>query len=140
MATTRNSFSSPMAKVIVDGNKEIGWATGITGSERIANQQVKILGSIYAQEIVPVDYTATLSLDLIHIKGESISTIFYPQGSSQKIVQSEPFTLDIYDQYADKIRWRAHGCKVSGRTLPLGRGGIAARNVQVDVIRIEELD
>lgn len=140
MAVSHSSFSSPMAKIVVDGNKVIGWATGVTGSERIVNQQVKVLGSIYAQEIVPVDYTATVSVDLIHIKEQSISTIFYPQGSSQKIVQSAPFTLDIYDQYADKIRWRAHGCKVSGRTLPLGRGGISARNVQIDVIRIEEVD
>lgn len=141
MAQERHSFSSPMAKLIADGNKVFAWATGITVTEGITNIPVKVLGSVYAQELVPVDISVSVTVDSITIIDESlVKTGIYVQGDTVKVVTFPEMTLELYDQFQDKPRVRVYGCKAARRTLPLGRGGILATSVSFDAIRVEQLD
>mgnify|MGYP003394433058 CR=1 FL=1 len=137
---TRHAFSAPMARIVFDGNKEIGWASGINIQETIDNTPVRVLGSVYVQELVPTAVHVGVTCGVVHIVDETLfAKGVFVQGDTVDFVGFPELTLELYHQFADKPIGRVYGCKSASRGVSLGVGGIEAVNVRYDAIRYEEL-
>jgi hypothetical protein len=128
-----------MCRILINGNVELGYGTGINISESTTNVPVKILGSVYTQELCPVDVNVSVSMSSVHIQQSTLEQLgLYSQGTTKDIVTFPGLTIELVKTLDDPIVIaRAFGCKPAGRGLPLGRGGIIARDVRFDALRFE---
>ena len=134
----RNAVSAPMCRIYVNG-QELGWGSGINASESTTNVPVKVLGTVYTQQLCPVDVNVQVSLSSIHIDKETLEGLgMYSQGDSKNIVTFKNLLIELVNTLDDAVPIaRIYGCMPAGRSLPLGRGGIIARDLRFDAIRLE---
>lgn len=139
MATGPQAVSAPMCRIFVNGNIEIGWGTGINATESTQNVPIHVLGSAFVQQFCPVAVGAQCSISSVHIDKETLEDLgLYPQGSTKDVVTFEPLMFELVNTLDDPTPIaRVHGCMPAGRGLPLGRGGVIARDVRYDAIRLE---
>lgn len=138
---TNGAFGAPRGVLIVDGNKPFLFATGITVSENQTNVPVKVLGDIYTKQFVPVDISVSLQVECVTLLEMSeVEMGIYKQGpTSADIILPDEMIFELYDNLTNKVKWRAYGCVCAHRTLPLGRGGIAAVSARFDARRLEHV-
>lgn len=136
---TKKAVSAPMCRIIANGTTEIGWGSGINVMESTLNVPVKVLGSVYVQQLCPVEVAVQASLSTIHIDGDTLESMgIYSQGDTKTIVNFPEVLLELVNTLNDvKPIARVYGCMPAGRSLPLGRGGIIARDIRFDCIRLE---
>lgn len=139
---TSGAFGAPRGVLYVDGTKPFLYATGITVSENQTNVPVKVLGDIYTKQFVPVDISISIQVDCVALLSQDVagSMGIYKQGpTSADIIIPEEMMFELYDNLTNQVKWRAYGCVCAHRTLPLGRGGIAAVSCRFDARRLETL-
>ena len=139
MAVDRNAVSAPMCRIIANGNLEIGWGSGINVQEGTDLVPVDILGSLYSQQLCPVKISVSASVSAIHIEKESLEAAgLVAQGTTKDVITFQDILLELVNTLEDpKPIARVYGCRLAGRGLPLGRGGIIARDIRFGALRFE---
>lgn len=125
---TKNAIGAPMAEVWADG-KRVGWATDISIQERLDQVPVLPLGTIFVEQHVLTGAQYTFTCGSVMIEDEHFAQQgFYPQGQGQSgsdaMVSFKEVSFVLFQRIAKKPIVTLIGCKASGYTLSLARGGV----------------
>jgi len=136
MALTK-SFSGKRAKLYVDG-RDIGYATGISGSENQQLTRVDVLGEIFTKEIVPGGRSVQFSAQFVRIKRGSAKALglMASGGDTDTILNFPPITVVIYDRAGEEAIERIQGCVIEQRSWSVDQAGVFSSNVSFQAIRM----
>jgi hypothetical protein len=146
MAATEKGqvFTGARARLLINGVK-IGWATGVSGSESITYEPIKVLDNIQVQEFVPVAYEVTLSASRVRIIGKTMkSQGFFPSvgGSADEHLRNILTNGDLVVQVEDTITGRIYAnyeqVKVSDVSWSIDAVGVTANEVTFVAIRARD--
>lgn len=130
------TITGKRAKLFADG-KEIGFATGISGSESQMLIRVDVLNEIYSKEIVPSGRTVQVSAQLVRIKRGSAKALGLMASGKDTtaILNFPPITMVVYDAPGDEPIERIQGCVIEQRSWSVDQSGVFSENVSFQAIR-----
>lgn len=134
------SFGGARAKILVRGI-EVGYATGVSGNEMIAQVPVDVLGDAYTKEHELVGITVSMSADFVRMRQESlVQQGLWPSGDTADLLafNDAPMTWDVYDQSTDKIVERIEGVVCESRGWRVDRGSVMMTNASFRGIRMTD--
>lgn len=137
-------FTGARARLLINGTK-VGWATGVSGSESISYEAVKVLDNIQVQEHVPTEYNVTLTASEVRIIGKTMkSRGFFPGvgGSAEEHLRNILTTGDLVVQVEDVVTGNVFAnyeqVKVSDVSWSIDAVGITATEVTFVAIRARD--
>ena len=134
------------AQLLFNGIK-IGWATQVSGSERIMYERIKVLDNIQTQEHVPVDYEVTLSAARVRIAGKTLkSQGFFPSVGANaeehlsNILTSGDLVISINDTGGGTSKPIAtyEQCKTDSHNWTITATGVMANDMTFVGIRAKD--
>ena len=134
------SFGGARAKILVNGI-EVGYATGVSGNEAIAQVPIEALGDAYVKEHELVGITVSLSADFVRMRQESlIQQGLWPTGDTDDLLafNDTPMTWDVYDQSTDKVVERIDGVVCESRGWRVDRGSVMMVNASFRARRMTD--
>ena len=128
---------------------EVGWATGIQGTETIEVVPIAILGKVDVQDHEIVGRTAAFSASFVRIKGLPMTQIGgtgtgnFPTGPDISIgvgdiLSTAKFTAEIFDQVDNKVIYVFENCLMTSRAFTVDRGGVIALNATFVSTRLKD--
>lgn len=139
MPKTREVVSGARAKLMVNGTKQFGYATGVSATESTSLTRVDVLGDIDSVDIVPTGRAVSVQADSVRILNESLSDIgVAPRGGTTEVITSSPFSLDLHDPITDVFLFRVSGCRLENQSIRTDRGGITMQNASFQGIRLTD--
>lgn len=161
------SINGSNAYVLVrttEGEKVIGYATGVTVTEAIALNRIDVLGSIDSQDIEPIGRVVSGSIGLMRMTlssngatgGGAATQLLTPRHSqnADAIQRTEDlmdymttgFDLIIQDSAAfgdastAQPRYIVEGCRPSSHSFALSRGMLMGVNVTFEALKLTEFN
>ena len=134
------AFSGARARLQLDGN-EVGWATGIQGTETIEVVPIAVLGEVDIQEHEIVGRTCTFSASFVRIMEGPLTQWGkgFPTGdSAAEILQTLNMDAYVYDAVDDKPLYSFENVKITSRAFTVDRGGVMAVNATFVATRMRD--
>lgn len=127
------TFAGARAKIFADtggGQVQVGFATGVSGTENIQLQRIDVLGNIDSEEIEPVGRTVTFSCDFVRMLDKSLEKQgLFPRGDTEAVIEFEELTFHVHDDISDVVRWIVVGAKSESRSWRVDRSGVMTGSV-----------
>ena len=140
MAGENRAVAGARAKILIDGVKEAGWATGISGTVSTQLERVRTLGNIKTQAIEPVDFSVAFTCDFVRILKKPLKELgIRPEGDTATIINFPPMTFEVYDTVGDKPLFRFKGAVAEQFSVRVDARGMVSHNVSFQAIDFEEL-
>jgi hypothetical protein len=140
VATAPRAFAGSRAKVIFDGTKPAGWATGVQVTPTVNAIDIEVMGDAFIQETELLGMRFSLSFDRVFILNEPLQKYgMFPDGSltTAEFVNWPEATIEIYDEVGDQPIARALGCKPSGSSpWRVDRSGVATESASYSCKRV----
>jgi len=159
------SINGSNALVMIDvegeGQKVIGYATGVTVTEAIALNRIDVLGSIDSQDIEPIGRVVSGSIGLMRMTvkgtdgGGAGSQSLTPKHDSTDSISRTKDLMDFMTAGFDliikdssnfapddgpKVRYTVKGCRPSSHSFALSRGMLMGVNVTFEALMLIEGD
>ena len=136
------TFAGARAKIFAEGAKgkvQVGFATGVNGSENIQLQRIDVLGNIDSEEIEPVGRTVTFSCDYVRMLDNSMQEQgTWPRGGTAVVIAFEELTFEVFDDISDKARWIIEGAKSETRSWTVDRSGVMTGSCSYQARRLHD--
>jgi len=140
MAERNRGFAGARAKIIFEGTREAGWATGISGNVTYQLARVDVLGDHRSQSIEVVGMTVSFTADFVRILKKSLKQMgIREQGETATIVNAPPMTVEIYDAVGDVPIYRIKGAVFETLNFRLDRAGLLTKNCSFQATDFEEV-
>ena len=135
----KRAFSGARAVLRVNG-KEIGYATGVNGTETIDYQPIEVLGEVDVVEYEVVARRVNFTASFVRIIDASLfAQGIFPksgQGTTADLVNFPPMEADIFDTVSDKPMYRFAGVKPTTRSFTIDRGSVMTVNASFVATRM----
>lgn len=132
MALTTGSVIQGAAALIRVNGVVVGSATGVNMSIAVAAQQVKVLGSMLAQQIVHTGVDVSLTVDSFRLYNNSaLAQGLFPRGSTTAILAFPYSDWELVDRETGAVIQTALKCKPTQMTLQLAQGTIMGQNLTI---------
>lgn len=129
-------FSGARAIFKINQN-EIGYASGVNGSESIDYEPVEVLDLLQVKEFVPVAYRATLSAQIFRIIGNSLKKqSIFPRNNMDTILTSGDLTCSVQDRMTGETMANFLNCKAQEHSFDITTRGIVSENVNFVTIKM----
>lgn len=130
--------------ILLAGNVEVGYATGVSATETINQVPIEALGDAYVKEHELVGVVVSMSADFVRMKLASLQAQgFWPRGETIDLLafNGTPLTWVLYDQVADRPIYKVEGVVAETRSWRLDRGSVLTTNASFRGIRmLDEVD
>lgn len=139
MALAGRTVTGARCKLLING-VEVGFATGISITENIAQQPIDVLGDIDSVEIEPTGRSVSMSANMVRIKSQTMQSLgIWPKvdGGTVEAVNfpaMDGLVLDAVD--ADTVLYKVEGLKCQNRSLSVDSRGIMSLNVSFIGLRL----
>ena len=141
MADRNRAFQGARARLLFDGTKEVGWATGLSGSVAYGLQRVDVLGDHRSQEIEMVGMTVTFTADFVRILKQSFDQMgIRTQGETADVINAEPMVVEVYDKVGDAPMYRIIGAKFEAMAFRVDARGLMTKNASFQATDFVELE
>jgi len=144
------AVSGARAKFIVNGT-EVGWATGIQGTETVDVIPIAVLGEVDVQEHEVVGRSVNFSAAFVRILDEPLTlaggeTALFPTGDDSSTGADHPvnFARDtklqvvVFDDINENAIYTFENVKPTSRSFTVDRGGIMATNATFVATRMKD--
>jgi hypothetical protein len=129
-------FSGARAIFKINQN-EIGYASGVNGSESIDYEPVEVLDLLQVKEFVPVAYRATLAAQIFRIIGNSLKKqSIFPRNNMDTILTSGDLTCSVQDRMTGETMANFLNCKAQEHSFDITARGIVSENVNFVTIKM----
>lgn len=124
----KNAIGAPMAEVWCKGVR-VGWATDVSLRESLDQTPILPLGTIFVQEHVLTGAQYSFTCGTVMIEDAPMSALgIYPEGQGQTGSDAMVAFPEVDFVLLQRIKktpvFTLIGCKASGSTLSLARGGV----------------
>lgn len=132
-ALTEGSVIVGSAAIIRANGVPVGDATGITINITSQNNQVRVMGSRFAKEIVEGNITCSVSINKFLIyKDSPIVQGLFPASTNAAVWSSPYLDLELVDADDTAPVFGALRCKPATLTVAVDQGGVAGANQTFD--------
>lgn len=133
-------ISGARAVLILD-NTEVGWATGIQGTETVQVVPIAVLGEVDVQEHEVVGRTCSFTASFVRILDEPLT-----QATGTTVVNDigellndmTGMTAEVFDSVNNKPIYTFFDVKMTSRAFTVDRGGVMAVNATFVATRVKD--
>lgn len=139
MALAGRTVTGARCKLLING-VEVGFATGISITENIAQQPIDVLGEIDSVEIEPTGRSVTMNANMVRIKSQTLQSLGVWPAVDKGTVEAVNFpamdglVLDAVDD--NTVLYKVEGLKCQNRSLNVDSRGIMSLNVSFMGLRL----
>lgn len=132
MALSTGTVIQGAAAVVRVNGVVVGSATGVNMTVANNHQQIKVMGSTLAQQIVAVSTDVSLTVDTFRLFNNSaLAQGIFPRGNTQAILDFPYSDWELCDRDSGAVIQRALKCKPTQMALQLAQGGIMGQNLTI---------
>lgn len=132
MALSTGTVIQGAAAVVRVNGVVVGSATGVNMTVAATAQQVKVLGSVLAQQIVHTGVDVSLTVDMFRLYNNSaLAQGLFPRGNTSAVLNFPYSDWELCDRDTGAVIQRALKCKPTQMALQLAQGGLMGQNLTI---------
>lgn len=132
MALSTGTVIQGAAAVVRVNGVVVGSATGVNMTVAANAQQVKVLGSVLAQQIVHTGVDVSLTVDTFRLYNSSaLAQGLFPRGNTAAVLNFPYSDWELCDRDTGAVIQRALKCKPTQMAMQLAQGGLMGQNLTI---------
>lgn len=140
MPIEKRSIAGSTVRVLAN-SREIGWGTGIDGSEELEIAEARALGDIDPKELKIVRRSVMFRIAQIRIVSlPGVDQGVWPIGGTLQVVRFPAVTFEVIDDDTEQVVERIYGCKPTRRNFRCDEGGLYTEDLNWKGLRAEPAD